>query len=642
MPILPLSTPGLHYFLISFNARGEEQPEADGKPLMSEQLAARLARRSRPITDVFVVCHGWNTTAAGAHNSYVRWMGSMADDSADIRRVVAARGRSKHGNEFNPLLIGVQWPSKFMDMGGATLPADVVATALDTASPVTGTGGGGADAMARAVDAQADVLAEALDGDDASRLRANPTTAAALATLAKSMVDPSASSRVVAAASIAAKAKAAEGEASAGGGVDGGGGGGGRVAAAVATLDSPTPQAPAGKDDAALPADALDALAAVGAALEPFSDDEDGGVTGGIEDSALASSAFRLEAATAAAEGSPLVSPSGSHSAAGILAAPVSQGTLFAPLRLLMRPMSDVVFAAFQRRAAHLGRTAVHDLVAKLMTAAGVERARSGVVKFHGVGHSLGAHMVCCTALGPRRRASSLPARFHSLTLVQAAVPTTAFRPGGSYRRVVEIDDPHRPVAGSVALTYSHSDRALANYTLMYGPPLGSVGADKDLSPRIPARHAVMTDAQQSYGLAPGALLSVDSAAFVDDVDGGILDVVGSHMDITDDPVSHLVWEGVLTDVPSTAYAAEKRSPAPQANGGGNRDSGGGGWGLGRAVGGAAAASGNAVVGAGRAVGGVVGGASRLVGNAVGGGVAAVGSVAGASWSALRWALPPY
>lgn len=250
--------------------------------------------------------------------------------------------------------------------------------------------------------------------------------------------------------------------------------------------------------------------------------------------------------------------------------------------------------------------------------------------------------MVCCAALGPRRGPPALPARFHSLTLIQAAVPTKAFRPGGAYRRVVETSDPHRPVAGSVALTYSHSDRALANYTLMYGPPLGSVGADGDLAPTIPARHAVMTDARQSYGLVPGALLSVNSAKFVDEGDGGMWDVVGSHMDITDDPVSHLVWEGVLMDVPSTAYAVAERSPAPLENGSGTRDSGGNGWGLGRAVGGAAAASGNAVAGVGRVVRGAVGGASRIVGGVLGGGAAAVGSVAGASWSALRWALPPY
>lgn len=230
--------------------------------------------------------------------------------------------------------------------------------------------------------------------------------------------------------------------------------------------------------------------------------------------------------------------------------------------------------------------------------------------------------MVCGAALGPRRGTSSLPARLHSLALIQAAVPTAALRRGGAYRRVVE-PGPHRPVAGAVALTYSPSDRALANYTLLYGPPLGSVGADADLAPAIPAaRHTVMVDAVQSYGLTPGALLSVDARKFVDEGAGGLWDVVGSHMDIADDPVSHLVWEAVLTDVPSTAYAAVA-GPSPAGGGGGGAVASDG-WGLGRAIGGA------------------VGGATRVVGGVLGGGAAAVGSVASASWRALRRVLPPY
>lgn len=408
MPILPLKTPGLHYFLISFNARGEEQPEADGEQLMSAQLTSRLARRIHPVTDVFIVCHGWNTTAAAAHDSYVRWMGAMADDSADIRRAAAVRGGGGGGvNEdaFNPLLIGVQWPSKFGDTAGATLPADVLATALDAGAPPPGTGAEAAAATAAAADAattaavgaQADALAAALDGDDAARVRADPAAAAALTTLAQSVVVPAAAAGVVAAAAAAAsaakKAGREGGEAAAGGG-GGGGGGGGRVAATVAALDAAGPPAPAGGDDAALPAATLDALAAVGAALEPLSEDEDGGATGGTDDGARAATAFRIEAAAAAAESSPLTPPpppSGDADAdaatAAVATAAASGGTLFAPLRLLLRPLSDVVFAAFQRRAAHLGRTAVHRLVASLMDAAGAERARTGAVKFHAIGH---------------------------------------------------------------------------------------------------------------------------------------------------------------------------------------------------------------------------------------------------------------
>eukprot|EP00168_Porphyra_purpurea_P016540 TRINITY_DN538_c0_g1_i2.p1 TRINITY_DN538_c0_g1~~TRINITY_DN538_c0_g1_i2.p1 ORF type:complete len:100 (-),score=36.93 TRINITY_DN538_c0_g1_i2:90-389(-) len=93
MPILPLKTPGLHYFLISYDARGKEQPETDGsvgERYMSAELAARLRRTTNPVTDTFLVCHGWNTTAEAANDSYVKWMSAMADDNADVAR--AGRG----------------------------------------------------------------------------------------------------------------------------------------------------------------------------------------------------------------------------------------------------------------------------------------------------------------------------------------------------------------------------------------------------------------------------------------------------------------------------------------------------------------------------------------------------------------------
>lgn len=71
-------------------------------------------------------------------------------------------------------------------------------------------------------------------------------------------------------------------------------------------------------------------------------------------------------------------------------------------------------------------------------------------------------------------------------------------------------------------------------------------------------------------------------------------------MDITDDPVSHLVWEAVLTKVPSKEYVAVPPPCTPaRASGGDDK-----GWGMGQAVGGAALATS-------RAIGGVVGARAR-------------------------------
>lgn len=543
MPILPLKTPGLHYYLIAYNARGKEQVEVDGMPdggrpwYMSDELARRLERKSNPVTDVFVVCHGWNTSAAGAHGQYETWMSAMADDSSDVKLAAAAR----EGSHFNPLLIGVQWPSKFGDMSGATLPDAILATAIDAAAGGKGKGGG--DPATITVAAQATALAAVLDGDDAERLRADPAAAAALNTLAESVVVPEAAAGVLAAAEAAAAEGTTGGSPASGGSTAAAGG---AMAAAKAAGVKPAAAA-------TLPQATLDAMAAVGAAIEPLSEDEDDDVTGGRDDETRASAAFSLGAAAAQADPmhASACETAGGHEGGG------TGSTMFPPLKLLLWPLSDVVFAAFQRRAAHLGRTAVHPLLHKLMNASG-GRASTGAVKFHAIGHSLGCHMVCGAALGPKDRSASagLPARLHSLSLLQAAVPTRALRPGGAYRRVVEGGG-QCPIAGPVVLTHSASDKALSSYALMYGPPLGAVGACADLAPAIAARRVKMENATQSYGLAPGHLLSVEADEFVNAPPPGTkIDVAGSHMDITDDPVSHLVWEAVLSDVPTAAYAA--------------------------------------------------------------------------------------
>jgi len=619
MPIFPLKTPDLHYFLISFDARGKELPETDGsvgQQWMSVELQARLRRTTNPVSDIFLVCHGWNTSATAAHNSYVRWMSAMADDNADVARAGA------EGRHFNPLLIGVQWPSKFGDIGGAALPADVIATALDS-----GGGANGGDAHAAAVDAQASALAAGLDNDDAARLAADPAAAAALKTLAAAAVVPAEVQQLLDAAGEVASAASKSGVQ-----------GSGRVAAAAPALGSAVPAtapaasggAPVAAPASTLPSATLDALAAVAEALEPLSEDEDGGATGGPDVHGRAEAAFRLEATAAMG-----TAPDASATAAAATAD--SGGLLFAPLRLLLRPFSDVVFAAFQRRAAHLGRTAVHDLLADLMAAAG-HRATDGSARFHAVGHSLGAHMVSGAALGRRGGRSALPARLHSAALIQAAVPAAAFRPGGAYRRLVE-GGPDRPVAGPVVLTHSATDRALSSYALLYGPPLGAVGADADLGPTVASRRALMVDAKQAYTLAPEELVSVDAGAFVDEGAGGVWDVVGSHMDITDDPVSHLVWEAVLTVVPVDAYAATGGRGVLSAGG---PAGGGHGGGLGAAAGGVAASVSHGISNAVGGVGAAVGATGRAAKGTVDAVSGAVGAVAGAGWRALRWALPPY
>lgn len=109
MPIETVPGTDLTYHLIAFGAAGDERtddpnaPEGAGGRLSAD--AVRLIA-DEPITDVFLMSHGWRGDVPAARAQYARWIGAMAACPEDIARMREVRPG------FRPLLIGLHWPSE--------------------------------------------------------------------------------------------------------------------------------------------------------------------------------------------------------------------------------------------------------------------------------------------------------------------------------------------------------------------------------------------------------------------------------------------------------------------------------------------------------------------------------------------------
>jgi hypothetical protein len=140
------------YHLVSFDAAGAERPEAAGP--YSRELTGLLARE--PVTDVFVLSHGWMADVPAAQRQYGAWVAAMAgcpDDEA------AARARP---GGFRPLVVGVHWPSRAW--------ADEELGPASFAVPPTAAGATGTDqAVGRLVEATAAALTDIPTVRDAVR-----------------------------------------------------------------------------------------------------------------------------------------------------------------------------------------------------------------------------------------------------------------------------------------------------------------------------------------------------------------------------------------------------------------------------------------------------------------------------------------
>jgi hypothetical protein len=118
----------LEYYLIAFDAKGKEhKDDPDGlNGLMSKLVLKDLS--DNPITDVFLMSHGWMGDVPAAKKQYNKWISAMAANQADINQIKQARPG------FHPLLIGLHWPSK--PFGDEKLGDDSVSFDTAAESPV--------------------------------------------------------------------------------------------------------------------------------------------------------------------------------------------------------------------------------------------------------------------------------------------------------------------------------------------------------------------------------------------------------------------------------------------------------------------------------------------------------------------------
>ncbi|KAK1865959.1 hypothetical protein I4F81_008480 [Pyropia yezoensis] len=302
---------------------------------------------------------------------------------------------------------------------------------------------------------------------------------------------------------------------------------------------------------------AVDKVAAVG----DDDEDDDGPVVTIDPGDAFAEALQELtaEAATAAAKTAPPAASTvfaAAHAGAtapavvsrGLGTSLVGAATTAAIAALLRRTAILTLFGRFQHRSRVVGRVGVRGLLAKLMTAAA--STAGPAPKFHLAGDSLGSHVVSSALVGPRRGGVPLPAKVHSVVLVQGAVPAGAYGPGKTYGSLL---GPDGPVAGPVVATHSTRDSALWFYIRAYGgEPLGLVGANHQLP--VPPRRLVMggMDAAYDFGAAAGQMVNVDASGL-----GGKL--VGSHGGVADPSTTHLIWAAALADEGAPAESTTTR-----------------------------------------------------------------------------------
>jgi hypothetical protein len=116
MPIRKIAGTQLDYYLITFDENGHEQPDG-GNDVLSAAVIDRLKdKQNAPVTDVFVMAHGWMADVTRAETQFDRWAAAMLSVKGDIRKLT----ERKQG--FTPLIIGLHWPS--LPWGAEHVPAN--------------------------------------------------------------------------------------------------------------------------------------------------------------------------------------------------------------------------------------------------------------------------------------------------------------------------------------------------------------------------------------------------------------------------------------------------------------------------------------------------------------------------------------
>jgi hypothetical protein len=117
MPLRHVSQAGADYYLILFDADGNERHEADGS-LLSQQLGEVI---QDGVTDVFFSSHGWKGDIPAAIRQYDSWVGTMAAQARDRELAPAL------DPDFKAMAVCIHWPSLpwgVEDTGAALLDGD--------------------------------------------------------------------------------------------------------------------------------------------------------------------------------------------------------------------------------------------------------------------------------------------------------------------------------------------------------------------------------------------------------------------------------------------------------------------------------------------------------------------------------------
>lgn len=93
------------YYMVSFDKDGCERADSTGA-LDSDALVTRLCKDTAEITDVFFLAHGWKGDVPAAIAQYDEWLGAMHALPGGRERAEQRTGG------FNPLTIGLHWPSQ--------------------------------------------------------------------------------------------------------------------------------------------------------------------------------------------------------------------------------------------------------------------------------------------------------------------------------------------------------------------------------------------------------------------------------------------------------------------------------------------------------------------------------------------------
>ena len=102
MPIEKVDNTDLTYYLVCYDRNGKEQDDGGGK--LSDRVCKSI--QDDPITDVFIMSHGWRGDIPAAKDQYNRWIQAMATCEADRKQIRELRKDSSRCSS------GFHWPSQ--------------------------------------------------------------------------------------------------------------------------------------------------------------------------------------------------------------------------------------------------------------------------------------------------------------------------------------------------------------------------------------------------------------------------------------------------------------------------------------------------------------------------------------------------